>query len=257
MSGALAPRRYRRRAPSFAVKKVRRERGEFLREHGWSLAGVGALVGAAVSFMVVEHPGFASGVVAGAGLASLGWGLYLVIAVRSYSAYIGAKAERWTTKMLKSAPPNWICVPNVPFENYDVDHVVLTADAVLAIEVKWRPQLSVKDSRSRHSSDLAQANKSANKMRSFLRSQKMTDLTVIPTLLLWGPGTPEMPGGRSIEGDVHVLDGNRFNEWKYAYTTGHRLFASVDALSDALTRYVRARDDYKAPTSTGGARGHG
>jgi hypothetical protein len=43
--------------------------------------------------------------------------------------------------MLKSAPTNWICVANLPFEHYDVDYVVVTADAVLAVEVKWRPQL--------------------------------------------------------------------------------------------------------------------
>jgi hypothetical protein len=87
MSGALAPRRHRRRASSFAVAKMRRERGQFLREHGWGLARVSAIVAVAIAVMVLDRPGFASGVVAGAGLASLAWALYLVIAMRSYSAY--------------------------------------------------------------------------------------------------------------------------------------------------------------------------
>jgi hypothetical protein len=238
VSALLAPPR-RRRAPSFAVAKARRERSEFVSDQRWGLVAPAVVVMAAVALIAVSGRSFVSGLVIGAALASLGWVTYLVLAIRSYNAFIGAKAERWTARMLKSAPDGWRCIPNVGFEKYDVDYVVLTADAVLAIEVKWRPYLSPKDQVSRHRADLEQAMFSQRKMHSFLRSCHLADLPVVPVLLLWGPGTPDMSGGRAIEGTVHVLDGTEFKTWRDHYVTGGRLLTSIDALEEALSRHIK------------------
>lgn len=255
MAGLLTSSRTQR-APSFAMAKLGRERREFLRDQQWGLLGATLVVIAAVTLIAVTGRNFANGLLIGAGVASLGWAVYYVVAFRSYNAHVGANAERWTKKMLKGAPEPWRCIPNVPFENYDVDYVVVTADAVLAVEVKWRPQLTPKQQRSRHAADLDQAMRSHDKMRAFLYSCRLRGLPVVPVLLLWGPGTPNMVGGRSVEGEVHVLDGNEFNAWKHHYETGHRLMASIDALTDALKQHiakVEKRPQTGRPTRTGGS----
>jgi hypothetical protein len=181
---------------------------------------------------------FAGGLLIGAGLASFGWVLYHVDAIRNYAPFIGSSAERWTARMLKAAPASWRSVPNVRFEDYDVDYVILTPDALLAVEVKWRPQLSERDEQLRQQSDLDQSWKSARKMRLFLYASGLQHLPVIPVLLLWGPGIPVMPGGRVIEDEIHVLDGNQFDSWKHHYETGHRLLRSIDATDRALHEHI-------------------
>jgi hypothetical protein len=79
-------------------------------------------------------------------------------------------------------------------------------------------------------------------MRLFLYSRRLVDLPVVPVLLLWGPGTPIMNGGRAIEDEVHVLDGNEFSQWKYHYMAGHRLLGSKDDVKAALADHVRRSD---------------
>ena len=228
-----------KRPLSYAASRHRTQRREFLREHRRSLALMVVAVVAGFTPMLLTSRNFTSGILAGTALASLAWTIYGVVVIRGYNAYIGMQAERWTTKMLRKAPPGWWSIPNVPFEKYDVDQVVLTPDAVLAVEVKWRPTLSEKDAAARHEADLRQAQKSAQKITSLLRTAKLHEATVIPMLLLWGPGIPDdLKAGRAITGGVHVVDGNEFGDWQHEYDKGYRLLDRRDAIRDLLLRHA-------------------
>ncbi len=54
----------------------------------------------------------------------------------SHQRMMGAEAERWTSQALRKARGWWV-LDAVEFADFDVDHVAVSAECILAVETKW------------------------------------------------------------------------------------------------------------------------
>jgi hypothetical protein len=110
----------------------------------------------------------------------------------------------------------WQIVHNLEFDGFgDVDHVAVGPAGILAIESKWTnlPWV-VKDGMLRvlGRDPLAQARRSARKIRLFLRSEGVV-VEPVPLLVIWGSGAPtEADEGLWING-VLVVAGRGSRDW--------------------------------------------
>ena len=109
----------------------------------------------------------------------------------------GYVAEKFSVEALRKVR-GWTVVDSVAFEHSDVDHVVVTPSAVLAVETKHHQSDLPRTSRAAHERahrDLACARTAAAKTRSLLRSAGFAHIPVTPVLMIWGPGAPDIADG--------------------------------------------------------------
>ena len=155
----------------------------------------------------------------------------------------GRLAEQWTLDGLRKVR-GWRIVDNVPFEREDVDHVVVAPSGVLAVETQYRDS---QVETARHRRDLAAARRAARKIALFLQAEKLRDITtVVPVLVVWGPGAPSLPEGHRVDGDVHVVDGDHPELWMHLFNAPR---LSVAVRADVFRRfetYVAKRADHDA-----------
>jgi hypothetical protein len=116
----------------------------------------------------------------------------------------GQWAEEWSVEALRRVK-GWLVTRNLPFERYDVDHVVVTPSTVLAVETKYQGRVSNPGfDRRRHLRELAAAGDAAKKIRFFLRAKQLhQSCSVTPVLIVWGPGRPVL--GRSMRFGTSVI----------------------------------------------------
>lgn len=149
----------------------------------------------------------------------------------------GAVAERWTEEAL--AKRSWPVVSNLMFPDGDIDHLAVTPCGVLAIETKYRYHQS--DQRrlaAQRYRDLAAAQRAARKARSLLRSHDFQHHgTVIPVLVVWGPGSPELPTGYKLVDEVYVVDGDHPSLWAHLFSAPLLTRTDRDDLAAALTAF--------------------
>ena len=159
---------------------------------------VGALGagGVAVCFWVIDH---------GSGAQNAKFGTY------------GEEAtwELFHRRAMRKA--GWKIVNNIPFGNWDVDHVAVGPAGVLAIESKWaNPGWEIGDDEINTGGrdPLDQAWKGARTSRLLLRSAAI-ETEVIPVVIQWGPGGLNGVdwSHRRFSGDVLVLRGERSSDW--------------------------------------------
>jgi hypothetical protein len=160
----------------------------------------------------------------------------------------GRFAEQWSLDGLRKVR-GWGVVDNLPFEREDVDHVVVAPSAVLAVETKYHglafPGTAVEVSR--HRRDLDAAERAAHKIRLFLRAEKLRDAAVVvPVLIVWGPGAPELPSGHRIDDGVHVIDGNHPELWMHLFNAPRLTPAVRRDLFTRFTRYAATRAKHDA-----------
>jgi hypothetical protein len=125
----------------------------------------------------------------------------------------------------------WSVTDKLPFERDDVDHAVVTPSAVLAVESRYHGSAA---SPERLIRDLAAAERSANKVRLLLRAEQLRDAAeVVPVLIVWGPGAPELAQGHELREGVHVVDGAHPERWRDLF--------NVPRLSPGMRRELHLR----------------
>lgn len=210
-----------------------REMWDYVRETGGLkfCLGVTAATTASVTWLLVAGgrlAAFAAGAFAALVPALI---LYLVIVYGEFGPRLaGVGAEKETLKLLRrhAGKELWLVVPHVRFKQAaDVDMVVVTPHAVLAMEVKWhgkfRPLQKIK------SSVWLTAVRSRN-LQTLLRDLGLPEsVPVLPVLAVWGPASDLIAGGVRKYAGVTVVDAHQPDLWLPLLGTG-RVSADTAAL---------------------------
>jgi hypothetical protein len=133
-------------------------------------------------------------------------------------------------------------ISQVNFENWDVDHVVVSRDGVLVIETKWTGKSNIENVRD--FPDLAkaldQARESARKIRLLLSDADFRQpIDVEPAVLLMGIALPEVPGGVTRIDDVLILIGHQSWQWATLFQTRRLDSWMVHAIAGGLEERKR------------------
>jgi hypothetical protein len=208
----------------------------------------GALLGLVVG-------GALGGVYFGAFASTAFWAPALIIEqVSGASAQaMGATAEDWTSSELHKARLKHAEVfDRISFHTNDIDHAVVTPDAALVIETKWRSDRWVADPPDTRLLDATkQAHSQARKLATMLGSVAFgLEVPVSPVVVVWGEHDWER--GRAVEvNGCAVIAGRDLRPWiQDRLATG--VMSATPAFSSAtgeLRRYQQARDRYDEVTS--------
>jgi hypothetical protein len=226
-------RRAERRA-TWLHGHLRTRRLAALRAHRTTLAGWSAVWGALVAASVLvdwHHPQWRAFMVGAmlVGFAESTW-IGLTFFDGSLAARYGRFIEEMVGDGLRTAAGVWAVVSNVPFEHFDVDHLVIARRGVFAVEVK-----TIQGSRAAELDDLrdvpsmlAQAQRAAHDVRALLRSEKV-HRAVRPVLVLVGSAVPTLPPlGQACNGVIVVA-------WRDNAAWLHRL-GDRDDIDEAVAR---------------------
>lgn len=162
-----------------------------------------------------------TGVLLGAGLASVPWALWTFALSMdgSVSWRIGADAERWTANELDRLGDSWHVEHNVPFpENgipLDVDHIAIGPYGVLAVETKWTSShidLGARHLEKEVKKAAKQAEDNAGRVRGLL--MRVADIDVIPMVVFWGPHVTAAATPVQYEGKVRIVAGDQADLWR-------------------------------------------
>lgn len=181
---------------------------------GWTFA-VGFAVGVALTFLVLVV-------------------LYLSGAL---AFIVGASSERDTSRSLRRhLPQGWRLVDDVPFDRFNVDHVLLGPGRVIAIETKFttnrvwtewgRPTKQLQAS-------IAQARHAARKIGLLL---KIGDVEA--AVITWGP-TTRSDKTRDHDG-VPVIPGDRIADWLAGLASGGSPEPDPATTERVLVDYLRS-----------------
>jgi hypothetical protein len=160
----------------------------------------------------------------------------------------GQLAEQWSLDGLRKVR-GWHVTDNVPFEREDVDHVVVAPAAVLAVETKFhsRAYPGTTAEAERHQRDLNAARRAARKIRLLLRAEQLRHAAeVVPVLIVWGPGAPQLREGYRLENGVHLVDGNHPELWMHLFNAPRLAPALRDDLHGRLEQFVAKRAAHDA-----------
>lgn len=214
-----------------------------IRGGGWATLLLGFIVMAgtgAVLLLIPTHPVF-KGVVAGVLFASAFWAPFTVLTVATYSATTGAWGESFTKDLLKRHAPSWPVVHDVPMKGYNIDHVVVSPRAVLAIETKYLGGTGGGGPDAVPRRFIDQARQSARATRLLLRSTGIgLDLRVDPVLMLWGPGAPVREAWTQID-EVVVVSGPQGHRFLKDWSSGAISADEGQALKAGLERHQQMR----------------
>ncbi|ABS05983.1 nuclease-related domain-containing protein [Kineococcus radiotolerans] len=190
--------RYRSRRSSWLEQDLRARRRHLLRAN-WrdltTLVVAFALAAVSFSYGVREHPQLQAGVLgAFLGAAAVGGTGFLALIDGSLLARLGRSVESDVGDELRTTDGVYGVISAVPFERFDVDHVVLAPKGCFALEVKalFGRQQSLEDTYGLDSK-VHQARQGATKTAALLRSHGIHK-PVRPVLVLAGPGAPNLQG---------------------------------------------------------------
>lgn len=163
----------------------------------------------------------------------------------------GAMGESNTSEVLQSARKQrivWGYVESVAVTGGDIDHLVVTrAGGVLAIDSKWRNQVTADTL----TSDAAAARAAARRAESILRSEHVGTLkreararhrdvgasfSVTPVVVIWGAVRHEMPDNAMRDG-VEFVPGEKLGAWLTARNDQPVDKAVADDLLERLTAF--------------------
>jgi hypothetical protein len=231
----------RRRRLTYGERQLLRERLDVLRRDPRTLAEVGAItVGVCLlELFVVPGHGEYSAFIAGTVVASTAWALVLRLLIDTERVTKGVAGEALTRELV-DAVPQWLAVHDLPLAGRNIDHVVITPLAVLAIETKWWGEASPVVHAQRRAAATTQAERNARTLKHLLASRDLGfELPVWPVVMTWGPGAEPTELGH-----VDVVAGEAPQAWIAAYQTGAihgRLAADAHA---ALLAYQARYDQH-------------
>lgn len=104
---------------------------------------------------------------------------------------MGAEAERWTASELAKLSPKWTVLHDISLDNVNVDHAVIGPGRLYAVETKW---VGETPGHRRLQRLAGQAAYRAHKLKTVLR-RAGGDVSPLPMLVLWGPGSNVLPSG--------------------------------------------------------------
>jgi hypothetical protein len=158
----------------------------------------------------VWEAGFVTGVLSAFLISFVWWAAFVPsgLAMRS----LGTLAERWTDETLHETPGVYAVIPSVKFAGRDVDHVVVAAAGVRAVESKWCTRRPDAAELLRYADQAAAVGRS---LRLNLRRDGLGDDFFASAVLIWGPGgsgvgLQELDGGT---GRVTVMGGHQAGVW--------------------------------------------
>jgi len=167
-------------------------------------------------------PGLVTAFILGAGVASATALVLTLMGMDGSRSYReGLDSESWTAKALNGLRnQGWHVFHDLEFQGWNIDHVLIGPEGVIAIETKLRNEewtitgTSLEDSRHRPvrwiGNFVTQASRQARTLRSLLRAGGVrTD--VLAVLVLWGRDITGLPTV-NIDGVLIGL-GNDINEW--------------------------------------------
>jgi hypothetical protein len=171
-----------------------------------------------------------------------------------HGRYLGVMGEEATAAALQSRRMRrrgWQLVNGLYFEGLgDVDHVAIGPAGIFAIESKWTStpvQAGAHGLTGFTRDPLGQAKHGAAKIENLLRHGKARlDVQVRPMVVLWGPGTPSIPGGRQEINGVIVCEGRRQRRWKPA-TQDNGITMEDRNIAAVVLRALRAKQKAPAP----------
>lgn len=241
---------------------VRRERLRNLKVNRWLIAGVVGFAFAVVAAVLVVqawaargldtrpwwHSDFNRGMAVGAGAVGLVWFAWEILRWLGQSAdneRKGAEGEVSTGQQLAALRRHgWRVIHDLERPGfYNVDHVAIGPCGVLAIESKWTAKSwkiqEIKPGRpllvGPPGNPIGNAKRGARWVRELLDGGGFTDIQVLPVLVIWGLGAPQLPDGRILIEGVEVLEGRRGRHWR-------RYLRRLDTRLDSET--VREVADY-------------
>lgn len=152
----------------------------------------------------------------------------------------GDLAEQWSAEAFGKVR-GWQIINGLTFTDGDLDHVVVTPSGVLAVETKYRFQQPDKQRlAAQRRKDLDSAKRAARKTASLLRSKDVgRSAAVMPVLVVWGKGTPDLPHGFTQVDGAYVLDGDHPGLWSHLFNAPLLDPDSRKSIHEALADYQR------------------
>src|SRR3954447_19174864 len=239
----------RRRRLTYGERQLLRERLAILRRNPRPLAEVAVVTVGICLFELFVLPGSAGyrGFVAGAVAASTVWAMAVRLRTATERGTRGVEGEELSRRLV-DAVPHWLAVHDLPLAGRNIDHVVITPLAVLAIETRWWGEASAAVHQGRREAAMAQAEKNARTLKHLLASRDLGfELPVWPVVLSWGPGAEPTELGH-----VDVVAGEAPGAWITAYQTGAIHGGLASAAHEALLAYQARFDQH--PLERGRAR---
>jgi hypothetical protein len=239
------------RAATFPSKLARERRIELLRKH-WRalLIGVATVIGiTAAMFRVlpdVTVPLWA--VVPAAVVLVVAFGYPMIDG--TYHLWAAHNAEVWTNSDLRKLERDgWAAVGPVPFDGYDVDHVLVGPSGVYAIDTKYTDSdVNFGDRRSRGIVQgwADKAYDASRSLRLLLHHNYGVSVEVSPMVVAWGP---QVTGRPVLSDGVAVLHGSDLPQ--ELARRGSQRVLSGDRQRDvvaAVEDFIRIRAEYERST---------
>lgn len=166
--------------------------------------------------------------------------VYLVVVYGEFAPRLaGVAAERETYKLLckRLGAEVWHVIPHVRFKHgADVDMVVVTPRAVLAMEVKWHGRYRRED---KIRTSASQAASRARRLASVLRDLGLPpEVPVVPVLAVWGPASDLVAGGVRKYEQVTVVDAHQPDKWLPLVGTGRVSADAAEVVAGLLERHT-------------------
>ncbi len=214
-----------------------------LRRNRRAVAYVGLILLAAIacSNLISGTPRWEAGFLTGvAGAAFVGLVLWMAW-VPSGLAHrgMGVLAEDWTTEMLRKSPGILAVIPSLGFAGTDVDHVVVAAAGVIAVETKWNSRCPTEQVIMQAAQQAADGGR---RVRLNLRRTELPVELFSSALILWGPYEKKI-APRTVttgKGPVVVMSGTLAAPWletlrrgTVGIDYGEDLKREIDALATA------------------------
>jgi hypothetical protein len=164
----------------------------------------------------------------------------------------GTWAEDWTAEELKKTSNVLETIPNLRFERFDADNIVIARDGVYVLEIKRHRRFypGVLEG------DLAQFAKNSRTVRSFLvRAIKDTSAPlaefITPVLVIWGKaGLDLLPTWQeTATGDVVLVGGKHLRPWLESQRSGYFGPDYAHDLAEELRQVAQQREELHAPDS--------
>jgi hypothetical protein len=151
--------------------------------------------------------------------AAMAWVVH--VASGTQNELVGALGEECTAGAVNTwrrRRKGWLIVNGLRFGGHgDIDHVLIGPGGVYAIESKWTNvqwTISSGQLKGPFGNPISQAKRGAQKVRlAYAYTGNRVDVPATPVLVIWGPGTPEIPGGHTTIDGVLVCQGRKQRKW--------------------------------------------